>query len=313
MFFCGQTGLGMPRGIPEIDEEHRKLLDITKKMYRLIHDPDKTKFACIEGIKYLKSHTITHFSHEEEYMRSVAYPGYEMHKRLHDNFKYHILPTNEQMLEEEDYSDISVERFLGSCIGWLCTHTTVEDLAIVGKNTSGFDTHFNDDLAMFLIEELAYVTKWLANLDLILVNMHYTGEPLSKPIHYHIVYADDKGRQWFVQTSVDTELVKFLVTKLFKLPSLRLDTMMMSALKQVVRQIVYHVGVSHKDTGDFYVTDEFVLSDREVAASFAESCPKYSLLFRSKYGFLTFSADVWDDAAKQRLQRQNLLAGVSGV
>ncbi len=286
--------------VPEIDREHKQLFDITKKMYDLIRDKRKTKFACVEGIKYLKNHTMVHFAHEEEYMRSIDYPGYEMHKRLHDNFKNHILPTSEQILEQEDYSNESVESFLGSCIGWLCTHTTVEDLAITGKIESYSNPDFNLDLASFIIQELTHVTKQLANLELNLMNMHYTGEALVKPVHYHIVYSDDKGTQWFVQTSIEAKLVLYMVNKLFKLPTHRLDAMMMAALKQVVRQIVYHIGVSKKDMNDFYVTEEFVLSDREIGEVFEAHCPQYSMLFHSEQGCLTFCADVWDEQAKAR-------------
>lgn len=294
----------MELGIPQIDREHQKLFRITQKMYHLIHEKQKNKFACVEGIKYLNHHTMVHFSHEEEYMRSIGYPGYEMHKRLHDNFKNRILPAMEQILEESDYSTESVARFLGSCIGWLSTHTTVEDLAIVGKVPSNWNAAFDQNLASFLSKSFRDVVKQLSGLHLRLVNMHYSGERFGKTVHYKILYSDGKGSEWFVQTSLETKLVLYLVTKLFNHPSCqldgRLDSVMLSAFKQVIRQIVYHIGVLKRGSEDFYVTDDFLLSEREISKMFRAQCPRYSMLFASRHGFLTFCADACGQSAKSQ-------------
>ena len=57
------------------------------KLLRLSEDEEKSEWVCREGVKYLKNHTLEHFEHEESYMRSIGYGDYDLHKRLHDNFR----------------------------------------------------------------------------------------------------------------------------------------------------------------------------------------------------------------------------------
>ena len=51
-------------------------------------------------------------------MRSIEYADYEIHKRLHDNFREYTLPALEEEMEEMNYSTESIRHFLGVCIGW---------------------------------------------------------------------------------------------------------------------------------------------------------------------------------------------------
>lgn len=121
-------------GVKEIDREHKQLFSIIKKLLKMIESQDKSEFACQEGIKYLNSHTIEHFVHEEEYMQSIGYPDYKIHKRIHDNFRNTTLPALKEELDEMHYSDSAVRHFIGVIIGWLVSHTVTADMAIVGKN-----------------------------------------------------------------------------------------------------------------------------------------------------------------------------------
>ena len=66
-------------------------------------------------------------------MLSIGYDGYEQHRAVHENLKNQILPVLEAELEASEYSEKSVEHFLGVCIDWLTTHIMIEDQAIVGK------------------------------------------------------------------------------------------------------------------------------------------------------------------------------------
>ena len=123
-------------GVDFIDKEHKQLFSTMNKLLRISKDEDKSEWACREGVKYLKNHTIEHFEHEEEYMRSIDYEEYELHKRLHDNFRYETLPALAEEMTESEYSTESIRHFLGVCIGWVVAHTQTEDLAIAGKTMS---------------------------------------------------------------------------------------------------------------------------------------------------------------------------------
>ena len=123
-------------GVDFIDKEHRLLFSRMNKLLKLSETEEKSEWACREGVKYLKNHTVEHFEHEEAYMLSTRYSDFEIHRRLHDDFRHKTLPALEAELERNFYSTESIRHFLGVCIGWVVAHTKTEDLAIVGKGTS---------------------------------------------------------------------------------------------------------------------------------------------------------------------------------
>ena len=120
-------------GVDSIDNAHRKLFSIVRKLVYLDKKENNGQWACAEGIKYFKSYAIEHFTDEEAYMQSIGYKGYEMHKRLHDEMRYKTLPALEKDLTKSNYSEESIHHFLGICLGWLAAHIMIEDLAITGK------------------------------------------------------------------------------------------------------------------------------------------------------------------------------------
>ena len=123
-------------GVDFIDKEHRLLFSRMNKLLKLSETEEKSEWACREGVKYLKNHNVEHFEHEEAYMLSTRYSDFEIHRRLHDDFRHKTLPALEAELERNFYSTESIRHFLGVCIGWVVAHTKTEDLAIVGKGTS---------------------------------------------------------------------------------------------------------------------------------------------------------------------------------
>ena len=85
-------------GVNSIDNAHRKLFSIVRRLIHLSKDENNGQWACAEGIKYFKTYAIEHFMDEEAYMRSIGYEGYEIHKGLHDNMRYMTLPALEKDL-----------------------------------------------------------------------------------------------------------------------------------------------------------------------------------------------------------------------
>ena len=82
------------------------------KLLTISEDDDKSEWVCREGVKFLKNHSFVHFEHEEAYMKSIDYKDYEIHKRLHDDFRDKTLPALEQEMEDMGYSTESVRHFL---------------------------------------------------------------------------------------------------------------------------------------------------------------------------------------------------------
>lgn len=123
-------------GVDIIDKEHQRFFKIINKLFRFSGEKNKTQWACQEGIKFFKDHTMKHFAEEEEYMASINYEGLDTHKRIHQEFREKTLPILEKELEQTDYSENAVEHFLGVCAGWLIGHTLTEDHAITGGSIS---------------------------------------------------------------------------------------------------------------------------------------------------------------------------------
>lgn len=119
-------------GVESIDQAHRRLFSIVRKITALYLEEKKSKFVCVEGIKYFKAYALRHFAEEEAYMRRIGYPGYRAHKRIHDRMRYETLPELERRLEAADFSPGMVERFIEVCTTWLTDHILIEDRAIVG-------------------------------------------------------------------------------------------------------------------------------------------------------------------------------------
>jgi len=70
-------------GIKEIDDQHKKLFDLVNKLYDL-EDNENIKEDMREILYAFRDYTIVHFKDEEEYMRSIAYPELEKHKKKHE-------------------------------------------------------------------------------------------------------------------------------------------------------------------------------------------------------------------------------------
>lgn len=98
-------------GVEFIDREHRKLFSIMNKLFSSNGQEEKGQWVYQEGIKYFKNHAMKHFTEEEVYMASIGYPGFETHRRIHDNFRQKTLPALERELEQTAYSTDAVNLY----------------------------------------------------------------------------------------------------------------------------------------------------------------------------------------------------------
>ncbi|MCE1188141.1 MAG: bacteriohemerythrin [Ignavibacteria bacterium] len=72
----------MSVGIPEIDDQHKKLIDLTNLFYAAMN-AGKSREVTGHIIAELVAYTEYHFSAEEQLMESRSYPGLEEHKKEH--------------------------------------------------------------------------------------------------------------------------------------------------------------------------------------------------------------------------------------
>lgn len=169
-------------GVASIDKEHKQLFSMIEKLLALNEDEEKSAWACKEGVKFLKNHTIKHFENEEAYMKSINYGELYVHKRLHDNFLHQTIPALESELEGLAYSEESVRHFLGVCIGWVVAHTLTEDQVIAGKAESKWvDIPQEEEMDALKLAIIQVVNEML-HLKAKVINESYGGEEFGKVV-----------------------------------------------------------------------------------------------------------------------------------
>lgn len=117
-------------GVDIIDNAHQELFRIARRLTLLGHDPSKHRWVAEEGLKFLKSYVVRHFSEEEAYMKSINYPYMAGHFEQHVTLREKILPKLESKLHYEKFSQESVDNFLHVIQLWLSRHILVHDTAI---------------------------------------------------------------------------------------------------------------------------------------------------------------------------------------
>ncbi|MFI3257492.1 MAG: bacteriohemerythrin [Spirochaetales bacterium] len=116
-------------GIITIDAQHRKLVRIINRLHstlmnRTDFDIDKDaslKLILNEAIQYTK----THFSLEEQLMKTVNYPGFAQHKKEHEAFILKIIETGKSTKADSVRSYFSFVKFLSD---WVLSHIANTDM-----------------------------------------------------------------------------------------------------------------------------------------------------------------------------------------
>lgn len=117
-------------GIEEIDNQHKKLFEITDEALNLLKDDLRVdKYDEIASIlEELKSYAKYHFKSEEEYMLSIGYKRYFSQKVDHDDFieKINNIDLNKVDENQEEYL-MSIVEF---AVQWISDHIIQKDKLI---------------------------------------------------------------------------------------------------------------------------------------------------------------------------------------
>ena len=210
-------------GVNSIDNAHRKLFSIVRRLTHLSREENNGHWACAEGIKYFKNYAIEHFTDEETYMQSIGYKGYEIHKRLHDDMRYKTLPALEKELAESNYSQESIQHFLGICLGWLTAHILIEDRAITGKIANRWKTD-NAGADMDALENALIVTiQEIFRLQTEIVSEHYAGEDFGTSLIIQLTYLSTAQKKIRIFMVLEKSLVLKAVSAMLDMPLTKMD------------------------------------------------------------------------------------------
>lgn len=281
-------------GVDFIDKEHKQLFSTMNKLLRISESEEKSEWACREGVKYLRNHTAEHFEHEEAYMQSINYSEYEIHKRLHDNFRLNTLPALEEEMEENEYSEDSIRHFLGVCIGWVFAHTQMEDQAIVGKTISKRIDLPHEEEKEALETTVIQLIKEMFHLKAKLISEQYAGEDFGKVVCCRFSYRGEKKEKWEVTLVFENRLLLKVISGILNAEYPKVDDMVLNVTRYLSRQFLEKIRESFPTIDLLHLEKECLLTHEQLVNAFGREQPTCSLLFDTGEGYFAFSAAAAD-------------------
>ena len=120
-------------GIDEIDQQHRRLIEIANQVYDIMNDQwhlDKYNQIVIV-LDELKDYTIYHFKFEEEYMTSIGYKKRFSHALEHSAFveKLNAVDLKKVDEQQEEY----LRELLVMITDWVVNHIMNTDRLYAAK------------------------------------------------------------------------------------------------------------------------------------------------------------------------------------
>lgn len=110
-------------GVPDIDEQHKKLVALLNTLKQAIVDRRGSQ-VCTEILDELVAYTQVHFRFEEDLMQASGYSLYDSHKKLHEELLAQVLAYRQKLLSESASISFDLLRFLQT---WLTKHISESD------------------------------------------------------------------------------------------------------------------------------------------------------------------------------------------
>ena len=114
-------------GVESIDNAHKEIFRVIGRLQKMVRMGGNTKWTAAEAVKYLRTYVVKHFEDEEAFMRSLNFREYDAHKAIHDGMRDKLVPRLYSRMENEKYSEESIEQFLSICEKWLSKHIIGHD------------------------------------------------------------------------------------------------------------------------------------------------------------------------------------------
>lgn len=273
-------------GVDVIDKAHAKLFRIMNKLIDMSEDEENNQTTYKEGIKYLEAYSMTHFSEEESYMRSIRYQGYAQHKKVHDNFRDKTLVTLKKDLESSNYSTASVQRFVGIMNNWLTEHIMMQDQAIVGRiiNRKGFDlTSQIPVISRVLNRAMTEVFQTEAKF----VSADYKGQNFGKALYCCYFCDTESGIRLQLLLGIEETLFLRAVKQQGVTGNLTEDETL-----QIFGQLFQIISKLFRVETEYELDRDNLLTRDGFRANFMKGYP-CSLLFSTKSGYFVFCYRSW--------------------
>lgn len=122
-------------GNAAIDTQHKELINAVNRLLE----------ACAKGVgraeiqttvKFLADYTVKHFADEEKLQKQYNYPGYEAHKKLHDDFKKEVSTIIDDYTK--DGATVALTFKINTKVAaWLINHIKGEDKKVAAFIKNG--------------------------------------------------------------------------------------------------------------------------------------------------------------------------------
>lgn len=113
-------------GVDEIDEDHRKLVNIFNILNHAVTDGESSEYLAAV-LEELVNCTVWHFSHEERLMLKYGYQGIEEHKATHRELIESAKEMQQNLLQaKKSMSDEDIEVLER----WLTGHILTDDMRL---------------------------------------------------------------------------------------------------------------------------------------------------------------------------------------
>jgi hemerythrin-like metal-binding protein len=116
-------------GIPEIDHQHRRLLEQIEALMVALHE-DHAAERIPELLAFLSQYVEVHFSTEERQMKAVDYPGLSAHKGIHDGMRSRLVSLIQAHAEG---AETVTEQLVAWLMDWLIGHINDHDLPMARR------------------------------------------------------------------------------------------------------------------------------------------------------------------------------------
>ena len=110
-------------GVPAIDKDHQRLIDVLNRLRRLDGVSDQN--AISEALNEVVQYTQGHFRREEMLMRLSGYPGYQAHVRIHQQMAARAIELEKRF--HADPRSFRIDTFYNALSDWLVPHVLSED------------------------------------------------------------------------------------------------------------------------------------------------------------------------------------------
>lgn len=113
--------------VPEIDKQHKKLIQITNKLYTAASGTqEQYKKEMPDIIKELVDYTVYHFDSEERFMEKYNYAGLAIHKLQHENFVEQVKREIQKLSDSDRQDGLQLYVYLEK---WVVNHIEKSDFS----------------------------------------------------------------------------------------------------------------------------------------------------------------------------------------